>query len=71
MFQDYYNPIRIFSESKATAVLTHLATTIGGTLHYFEKTSTAHTFQTKFHINHSLRSYLTENSLCSLQKPTL
>lgn len=40
MFQDYYNPIIIFAESNATAVLTHLATTIGGTLHYFEKAST-------------------------------
>jgi len=45
MFQDFYNPIRIFSVSKATAVLTHLVTTIGGTLHYFEKASngTEHT----------------------------
>jgi len=40
MFQDYYNTIITFAESKATAVLTHLDTTIGGTLHYFEKTST-------------------------------
>ena len=37
MSQDYYNPIRIFEGSKTTAVLNHLATTIGGTLHYCEK----------------------------------
>jgi hypothetical protein len=32
LFQDYHNPIRIFAESKATAVWNHTATMIGGTL---------------------------------------